>query len=127
MTAHTPGPWTFTPEAAKRYITAPITPAFLAYKPGIMGDRRHATAQLICQVMVKGRPKKSTHADGALIAAAPDMYEVLENITNQSLWSLTDVDGPGAHQLAQQLAEIRRLAEAAIAKAERSPLPGDAS
>lgn len=87
MTKHTPGPW--------KYDGRDIFPP--------------AMGQTIATTWDIGRTSYERHANGHLIAAAPDLLAACETI-------ISSLDGPGPHK--RTFVQGVKLAEAAIHKAK---------
>lgn len=104
MSAHTPGPWSFLEgEDGDTPTSGPLT-----ITGGNLDDLANVYSRDDATVSV---PFEQAIANAALIASAPELLDALKGVV-----AVADRDTPEF-----------RAARAAIAKAERSPLPGDAS
>ena len=87
---HTPGPWKFEREETKRYDEQTGEARLVSYN-WIKAAKTHKYAsfpfpQTICSLMSGSCTLEEEKANGALIAAAPDMKSALETL----LFGLTD-------------------------------------
>lgn len=96
MTKHTPGPWSIGTPNAKEYGEVGV------HGPGEYGF-------IICDLQADGYDEKTQKANASLIAAAPDLLEALEGVTDMAADMIPSMGFAG-------LALIE-AARAAIAKA----------